>query len=244
MVPFYPPTSIQEGGARLIKVLALNCSPRMDKGNTALILNPFIEGMRASGAQVRVLYAKKLDIKPCTGEFKCWSDSPGRCYIRDDMAEVLQEMRDSEYWVFGVPVYAKLPGEAQNVFNRTMPLFNDEVVVRGRTLLPGMREPLKLRRIVLVSSCGFWGLENFELLVEQLEFVAKSLGTRLARPLLRPNADMLRPRGTDRQTAKAIFDAARSAGSELITKDEISAKSARRVQIPLMSRDKFLRSQS
>ncbi len=215
----------------------------MDKGNTALILNPFIEGMRDSGAQVRLLFAKRLDVRPCTGEFRCWSETPGHCCIRDDMASVLQEMRDTDYWVFGIPVYAKLPGEFQNVFNRTMPLFNEKVVVKGRTLLPGIREPLRLRKIALVSSCAFWGLENFDLLVETMEFMAKAFDTRLARPLLRPNADMMRPRGTDRQTAKTILEAARSAGAELVARDEISARSARTVQMPLMSRDQFLRSQ-
>jgi len=216
----------------------------MDKGNTALILNPFIDGMRDSGAQVKLLYTKRLDVRPCTGEFSCWSNTPGRCCIRDDMASVLNEMRDSDYWVFGTPVFAKLTGEMQNILNRTMPLFNEKVVVRGRSFLPDIRNPLKLRKIALVSSCSYWGLENFELLVETTEFMAKAFGTRMARPLLRPNADMLKPRGVDRQMAKAIFDAARKAGSELVTKGEITAKSARQVQVPLMSRDRFLRSQS
>jgi hypothetical protein len=58
------------GGRASIKVLAVNCSPRMDKGNTAIILSPFIQGMRDSGAQVKMLYSKRLDIKPCTGEFR------------------------------------------------------------------------------------------------------------------------------------------------------------------------------
>jgi len=36
---------------------------------TALILNPFLEGMREAGAGVELFYTRKLDIKPCTGEF-------------------------------------------------------------------------------------------------------------------------------------------------------------------------------
>jgi len=215
----------------------------MEKGNTALILNPFVQGMRESGAQVKVMYSKRLDIKPCTGEFRCWSGNPGCCYVKDDMAEVLEELRNSDYWVFGVPVYSKLPGEIQNIFNRMMPLFDDSVVVRGRTLLPGVRDPLKLRKIALVSSCGFWGLENFELVVEIMEFVAKAFDSKLARPLLRPNADLLRPGGINRQTVKTITDAANRAGSELVTGGEITAKTARLVQMPMMSRDEFLKAQ-
>jgi len=214
----------------------------MDKGNTALILNPFIQGMRDSGAQVKLIYSKRLDIKPCTGEFRCWSGTPGSCCIKDDMVDVLMEMRASDYWVFGVPVYAKVPGELQNIFNRTMPLFDESVVVRGRSLLPGIRDPLKLQKLALVSSCAYWGLENFELVIELMEFMAKAFDRRMARPLLRPNSEMLRPEGgLDRQTVRIVTDAAKKAGMELVKDGEISARTARLVQMPFMSRDKFLK---
>ena len=38
-----------------MKVLAFNCSPKMDKANTALILAPFLEGMKEAGAQVKLM---------------------------------------------------------------------------------------------------------------------------------------------------------------------------------------------
>jgi multimeric flavodoxin WrbA len=41
-----------------MKVVAINGSPHEDKGNTALILGPFVEGMKAAGAQVRVFLTK------------------------------------------------------------------------------------------------------------------------------------------------------------------------------------------
>ena len=68
-----------------MKVLAINSSPRMDKGNTAMILNPFLEGMREAGSEVELFYTSKLNIKPCTGEFNCWIKTPGECYQKDDM---------------------------------------------------------------------------------------------------------------------------------------------------------------
>ena len=54
---------------KAMKVIAVNASPRMDKGNTADILMPFLDGMREIGADVEVYYTKKLNIKPCQGEY-------------------------------------------------------------------------------------------------------------------------------------------------------------------------------
>jgi len=53
-----------------MKVVAINGSPKMDKGTTALILTPFLEGLRGSGAEVELFCTKKLKIHPCQGDFR------------------------------------------------------------------------------------------------------------------------------------------------------------------------------
>jgi len=46
-----------------MNVLAINGSPHMDDGNTAMILNPFSEGMKEAGAVlVNYLYLIKIII--------------------------------------------------------------------------------------------------------------------------------------------------------------------------------------
>ena len=47
-----------------MNVFAINGSARMEKGNTALILAPFLEGMEGAGAKVELFYAKKLNVSP------------------------------------------------------------------------------------------------------------------------------------------------------------------------------------
>jgi multimeric flavodoxin WrbA len=111
----------------MTSVVAISSSLRMEKGNTALILNPFLDGMREAGAQVDLVYSKKLNIQPCTGDFSCWGATPGKCHIQDDMEGLLNKLRDAEIWVYGVPVYVPMPGEMQNILNRMMPLFEESV---------------------------------------------------------------------------------------------------------------------
>jgi multimeric flavodoxin WrbA len=55
----------------------------MEKSKTTMILNPFLDGMKKAGASIDLFYVKRLKIKSCTGEFHCWRENPGECYIGD-----------------------------------------------------------------------------------------------------------------------------------------------------------------
>ncbi len=219
-------------------MLAFNCSPRMGKGNTAIVFDPFLEGMKDAGARVELLYTKRLNIKPCTGEFKCWSEeTPGRCYQKDDCAEVLAKIPKADILAFGVPVYVKLPGELQNLFNRIVPLLSPPPISQGRSIVPSLRFKMRLRKIALVSTGSYWGLENFDLLIDQVRFVATVFGVPLARPLLRPMADELM---TDVARRESVAAAARKAGAELVREGNIRSVTARTVQRPFSTRRQFM----
>ena len=70
-----------------MKVLAINGSPHMGEGNTAMILNPFLEGMKEAGADVDLFYTRKVKIGPCNGDMSCWFVNPGTCGQKDDMQD-------------------------------------------------------------------------------------------------------------------------------------------------------------
>jgi multimeric flavodoxin WrbA len=91
-----------------MRVLVLNSSPKMDKGNTALVLGPFLEGVREAGAEVELFYTKKLEINPCQGEFNCWFKTPGKCFQQDDMQMLLPMLAQADIWVLATPVYQQV----------------------------------------------------------------------------------------------------------------------------------------
>jgi multimeric flavodoxin WrbA len=103
----------------MTKAVAINGSPRMEKGNTALILTPFIQGMMDAGAGVELLYASRLEVKPCScGVMYCWDELPGECCIQDDMQSLYPRLKQADVLVLATPVYIPLPGAMQNVLNR------------------------------------------------------------------------------------------------------------------------------
>ena len=61
--------------------------------------------MREAGAEVQVYYTKKLNIKPCQGEFDCWLKTPGKCFQEDDMEMLLPKLAEADIQVFATCVY-------------------------------------------------------------------------------------------------------------------------------------------
>jgi multimeric flavodoxin WrbA len=214
-------TSSDRGGRRnyiLTKVVAINGSPNMDKGSTAKILGPFLDGMREAGASVELFYAKQLDVKPCTGEGRC---SMGQCYIDDNMQSLYPKLRDADILVLATPVYIPLPGEMQNLLNRLLPLddfdssFRDHED-RSRTKL---RSDVKISKVVLVSSGGGWEMGNFGTVLRIAEEKAKNWNVEFSGALLRPHAGSLTE---DNPKTEEVLDAARQAGHQLIAEGKIS----------------------
>ena len=220
----------------MVKVVAISGSVRMEKGNTAKILNPFLEGMKKAGASVDLVYAKRMNVKPCNGEFHCWNKKPGHCYIDDGMQSLYSKLHEAEILVFATPVYVPLPGEMQNVINRLVPLV-DPVLRRqnGRTRAK-LRADFRINKIVLVSASGWWEMGNFGTVLRIVKEFAEDVGVEFAGALLRPHAASL---AENKEKAEKIFEAAMMAGFQLIKEGKMSKNILRFVSQPLVSEKKW-----
>jgi len=201
-----------------MKVLAFNGSPRMGKGNTALILNPFLEGMRETGAEVELFYTRKLKIKPCTGELLCWDDKPGQCHISDDMQLLYPKLRKTNILVLATPVYVPLPSEMQNLINRLVTLMNPVLEMRAGRTRARFRQDVKISKIVLVSTCGWWEKGNFGTVLRIVDELAEDVSVEFAGAVLRPHANFLRE---DNEKTRNVLKAAKQAGYQLVKKGKI-----------------------
>ena len=204
-----------------LKVFVINGSPNMDKGSTAFILNPFIEGMREAGAVVEVFYTKKLKINPCQGEFNCWKVHPGECFQKDDMTNILPVLAESEIWVLASPLYFHgVTGPLKNFLDRTIPLMLPFAEIKDGHITHNMRENVKLQKLVLVASCGFWKLDHLDPLVEYVKGVCDETKSEFAGALLRPHAHVI----GEGMPIDFIINAAKEAGKQLITNGQMSSE--------------------
>jgi multimeric flavodoxin WrbA len=204
----------------------------MDEGNTAIILNPFLVGMREAGANVDLFYTRKLNIGPCNGDMSCWFKNPGECGQKDDMQILYPKFRDADVIVYATPVYyAGVTGPLKNLMDRQLPLH-----MLGEL-------GAKRQKIVLVSTCGAWEMSMFEpLLVQMKALYTRSDGSSdFVGALLRPGADgmreMMKTKG--RGLVEGILQAAKEAGRELVKEGKISEEIQKQVSRELMPRDAY-----
>jgi multimeric flavodoxin WrbA len=225
-----------------MKVLAINSSPRMERGNTALILEPFLEGLREGGADVELFYARKLKIAPCLGCFSCWTKTPGECIQRDDMEMLLFKMGQADVLVLATPVYCDgITGPLKNLLDRSIPLALPFFELREGHC----RHPIRVRTarsmLVLVSNCGFWEMDNFDPLIVHMEAFCKNASLDFAGALLRPHGGGLRSMMERGLPLDDIFEAAKDAGRQLATLGSISPETLKVVSRELIPRETYFR---
>ncbi|SFM72394.1 flavodoxin family protein [Methanolobus profundi] len=224
-----------------MKVLAINSSPSMEKGNTAMILDPFIEGMEEAGADVDLFYTREMDINPCMGEFNCWYRTPGKCLQKDDMQLLYPVINEADVFVFASPLYVDgVNGPMKNVIDRMLPRVEPHIELRDGRCRHPVRGTQKERKMVLVSNCGFWEKENFDPLVTHMQAVCENASLQYSGALLRPHGVMMAEMLKMGAPLGDIFEAAKEAGSQLVNEGRMSQGTLDTVSRELMTRDVYL----
>jgi multimeric flavodoxin WrbA len=225
-----------------MKIIAINGSPRMEKGYTALILTPFIQGMMDAGAEVELFYPRRLKVKPCTcGEMYCWYKKAGECCIKDDMQPLYPQLREADILILATPVYIPLPGEMQNFINRLCPLIDPILENREGRTRARFRKQVKIRKIVLVSTGGWWEKANFETVVRITEELAKGASVEFAGAVLRPHAFLMKKKGKLTKDGEAVLNRVKRAGYELIKEGRMNKDTLEAISRPLISEEELRR---
>ena len=224
-----------------MKAVAINSSPNMDKGNTALVLGPFLEGMRKANAEVELFYTKKLKINPCQGEFDCWLKTPGECFQQDDMQMLLPKLAEADIWVLATPVYVDgITGPMKNLLDRIIPLAQPFYNLGDDHCRHPMREETNVGTLVLVSNCGFWEMDNFNPLLVHMKAVSKNVGSEFAGALLRPHGPALRGMMEMGMSVNDIFEAANEAGRQLVEDGRMSPETLKVVSRELLPLEMYV----
>jgi multimeric flavodoxin WrbA len=225
-----------------MKAIAINSSPNMSKGNTALVLNPFLEGMGESGAKVELFYTKMLDIQPCQGEYNCWVKTPGECFQQDDMQMLLPKLAGADLLVLATPVYVDgITGPMKKLLDRMIPLVEPFFELRDGHCRHPRRKGVKIGKLVLVSNCGYWELDNFDPLLVHTRAACRNFGIEFAGALLRPHGPALKGMLDRGLPVDDVLASAKEAGRQLVQGGRISPEMLQTVSRELLPLEEYVR---
>ena len=105
------------------KILVISSSPRKG-GNSDLLCDAFIKGAIEAGHQTKKVFLNNQNIKYCTGCGVC--NTTHRCILKDDMAEILNEMVEADVIVLATPVYFySMDGQMKTFIDRCVPRYQE-----------------------------------------------------------------------------------------------------------------------
>lgn len=201
-----------------MKILIIESIPRKT-GYTAKMLGHFKDGLISANADFKVIDLFDYSIKPCRGCYMCWSTTPGKCIIRDDMDKLQNDFVESDIIFLATPMYHyTMNCEMLKFFERTLPFskygFNDSPLglMRNSVRYP---EKWKSKKLGLLTCGAFKEEENFSAIKRTFELIANGMNLDICGILIRPESYLLRFKAAKPKTITNIEKAFERAGYEI-----------------------------
>lgn len=220
----------------MIKILAIQGSPRPTASNTEILLQEFLKGARTQGAVTETIYLKEKAIHCCVGCYTCWAKTPGICVFKDDMPELLEKVRNCKILVYATPLYNFNVTSLLKAFQeRLLPLLDPHLIKTGEAHRHPQRYAVD-RKIVLISNCGFPEVSHFDGLRQVFRHLERNSGQPIIGELLMPAGELLKNKGLA-EKLEGTLQAAYRAGVEVIRDGRVSKETEALIQKPLIAPD-------
>jgi hypothetical protein len=204
-------------------VLAINTCPQKQSGVTARILNPFLDGLKEARAEVELFYSCDLLIFPCCGNLNCTVKTPGQCMACDDMRWLRAKIGQADVLVLASPLYFNgktgRAGATASVKLLRERLFPDTDVSGNEPYEHAIHttcEPVNLRKVVVVTGCGFWEIDDFYPVLTHLKALCYNTFPELAGCITGPVRSTVRVALCEGASEREIARVAREAGHDLV----------------------------
>jgi multimeric flavodoxin WrbA len=157
------------------------------------------------------------------------------------MAALLDKLREADVWVFATPVYFDaVGGPLKNLMDRMTPFLRLYAEVRDGHSRHLVGEGLKDGKLVLVSNCGLWEMDNFDPLLVHMKAACRHVAREFAGALLRPHGGTLRDLLRKGGLVDDVLDAAKEAGRQLVRDGQMSAETLKVVSRELVSLEGYI----
>jgi len=152
-----------------MKTLLINGSPKGERSDTMHLTKAFLEGAKLT--DVEVIDISKLNVRGCMGCYTCWTKTPGKCVIKDEMADILPKFISAKVIIWSFPLYAcHFPGQMKCFMDRMLPLSMPEMDTGHESGNHPTRFDMSAIKGAYISTCGFWTARgNYDSIISLLE---------------------------------------------------------------------------
>jgi multimeric flavodoxin WrbA len=174
-----------------MKIAVINGSHRGRNGNTNSMVSAFLKGAKEAGAETITVFLAEKEIKYCTACKACWFKTPGKCVIRDDMAEIISLTEDADVRVLATPLYF------DNI-SSLLKTFIDRLMVTASPYWGKDREgecrhltTKAAPQLVMMANCGFPERSQFQVISHWLKRHARNLNAQIIGEIYVPQGALL-----------------------------------------------------
>jgi multimeric flavodoxin WrbA/putative sterol carrier protein len=226
----------RKGERKMMKVLAIQGSPRPKVSNTEILLQEFLKGAQSQGAETETVYLKEKEFRPCIGCYTCWAKTPGVCVFKDDMPDLLEKVKACDILVYATPLYNYNMTSLLKAFQeRLLPLLDPHLIKMEEIYRHPQRYKMN-RKMVLISTCGFPEVSHFDALRHVFHHIERSGQTPLVGELLMPGGELLKQQGM-KENVQGVLRTAYRAGIEVMKEGRVSKETEMEIQRPLVPPD-------
>lgn len=208
-----------------MKIVAINGSPRGKKSATFLMIEEFFKGAQEAGAKTKQYLLSDMKIHHCIGCMSCWTKTLGECVFHDDMEKI--NVYNCDLLIFATPLYVyNVSGLLKNFIDRSI------VWTKKKNMKPF--------KYMVISNCGYSGLENFDGLRAVFRGMANYVETDIVAEIYRDQGGVLL--NFSEKEIPAINEykkLLRFAGREVVQNGKISFQTQKKLEKSFFSHDVF-----
>jgi multimeric flavodoxin WrbA len=227
-----------------LKIVAFNGSPRGGRGATSIMIENFLLGARNGGAEVSSVVLVDKVIHSCLGSLYCWTKTPGRCILQDDMRELRKKVIESDAILLATPLHFSGMTSIMRVFiDRLMPCFQPEISEETGQVKLIFRDREKPLSLIVMASGSFSEKEAFVPLHSYFERWAQNIsGMQLDLEMYRSQADFLHNKNEEVHDAVSLYlSSLTKAGEQFAHSAKISDDIRVQLEKPLADNKQYAR---
>lgn len=224
-----------------MKITVFNGSPKAERGNTHVMVAALLEGAAEVGASTENVLLARKKIAHCIGCFACWTKTPGKCVLKDDVEGLLKKYMASDIVIMASPLYVDhVTGIMKDFMDRSLPLVCPQFEMGDAGQMRHVSRFEKYPSIVWVSNCGFPEKDQFAVLQLACERDIRNNKADILAQICRSQGPLLT---ADEPQLKPVLERykklLRQAGREIVLKRSISDALQTELDKPLIPEEDY-----